>query len=241
MLTVLTPRSGGESVYYDDAHPHASFTIGTITMDKLEVESLSNARAKLERILEIYAPINIGRENAVNAMNETIVEFEAAVREDERGKHTSTPETEQAAASALHAASPNKNALDSGTPGVELALGDVSTADGAPIATGAADVSSTPREIGEMPPVPTGEGFKGGELAPAHPAKADTPPAVEPADLHDPAPRGDAAATDPFNATTPAESPLPSSVLREPLTLETSDGKGKVEAPTGKHTGKARK
>lgn len=47
-------------------------------------ESLLNARKKLASVLEIYTPFGNGRANAIAAMTAAVVEFESAIREDER-------------------------------------------------------------------------------------------------------------------------------------------------------------
>lgn len=46
--------------------------------------ALQTARAKVASLLEIYAPMNAARKNALASMGAALVEFEAAVREDER-------------------------------------------------------------------------------------------------------------------------------------------------------------
>lgn len=177
-------------------------------MSKPEVESLVGARAKLASVLEIHAPIHpVARQPAIDAMTATLQEFEAAVREDERSKAAplAGSDADLAAANALASASPTARTVDApgfnkdGTTAAAAPLGAVSTADGAPLDAGKLGESSTPREIGEMPPVPTGEGFKGGELTP--PPSPDASLAADP--------------ESPFNKGTPGES-----VLREPLTLE---------------------
>jgi hypothetical protein len=47
-------------------------------------EALQIARAKVSSLLEIYAPLHSARQNALDAMGAAMVEFEAAVRADER-------------------------------------------------------------------------------------------------------------------------------------------------------------
>lgn len=49
-------------------------------------DSLQIAREKIGRLLEIYAPMTAGRDNAMAAMQASLIEFEVAVREDERQK-----------------------------------------------------------------------------------------------------------------------------------------------------------
>jgi hypothetical protein len=66
-------------------------------------ESLTNARAKLGSLLEIYAPLGLGRENAMEVMRASLVEFEAAVREDERAATAASVAILEAQTKALNA------------------------------------------------------------------------------------------------------------------------------------------
>lgn len=50
--------------------------------------SLDIAKDKLGRLLELYAPMGVGRENTMLALSAGLYEFEAAVREDERALQT---------------------------------------------------------------------------------------------------------------------------------------------------------
>lgn len=138
-----------------------------------EVASLVTARAKLAALIEVFAPMHAGRDNALASMNGILTEFETAIREDER---------------ALSVGKNGELPLDSGVPGV--AVVDTSVADEtlpapadeaqAPVAIppGTTDVQGTPlpetlppavadsvasgeplREVSEVPPeAPTKKG-----------------------------------------------------------------------------------
>lgn len=51
-----------------------------------ESPEMTEARVKFGRVLEIYSPRGPGRDNAVKAMAAATVEFEAAIRSDERAR-----------------------------------------------------------------------------------------------------------------------------------------------------------
>lgn len=54
--------------------------------NEVQVESLRIARGKLAGAIEIFAPIGVQRANALELIGASLIEFEAAVREDERAK-----------------------------------------------------------------------------------------------------------------------------------------------------------
>jgi hypothetical protein len=57
-----------------------------MTNEVQQVESLRIARGKLAGAIEIFAPIGVQRVNALELIGASLIEFEAAVREDERAK-----------------------------------------------------------------------------------------------------------------------------------------------------------
>lgn len=100
-----------------------------------QVESLRVARGKLAKAVEIFAPLGVTRENSLNMIGLALIEFEAAVREDERAKTGDAVATAQAAAlDAEASAHGNRVAAEAALRGVAEAQNVAPTESAAPSA-----------------------------------------------------------------------------------------------------------